>query len=168
MTTGPMDSSISKACAEYEARLEDYLAGEAGGAETTRVAEHLKSCAGCRAAFEQAAASTRFLRVAAPLLDRAVDPDPGFARQVMARIRTQASQREQRSIWRPVAAFAWRFAMSATVAVALLIAYASKHPGQTSSDIAQMHSADLFSDPVGPPASRDDVLRMVAEDNNGK
>jgi predicted anti-sigma-YlaC factor YlaD len=163
-----MDNSTSKACAEYEARLEDYLAGDAGEAEANRVAEHLKSCDGCRAAFDQAAASTRILRVVAPLMDRAVDPGPGFAREVMARIRTQASQREQRSIWQPVAAFAWRFAMSATLALALLVAYASKRPGQTSSDLAQVRSGDLFSDPAGPPASRDDVLRMVADTDHGK
>jgi len=167
----PRDNVNTKACGEYEARLEDYVAGESGGAAANEVVVHLKSCAGCRAAFDAAAASTRFLRVATPLMDRAVDPGPGFARLVMARIRTEANQRAQKSIWRPVVTFAWRFAMSATVALALLIAYASQQPGQTTNDLAQMRSGDLMSDPsdpVGPPTSRDDVLRMVADTDHGK
>ena len=167
MTTEPMDNSTVKACAEYEVSLEDYLAGELGGAEARRVAEHVKSCHGCRAALDQAAASTRFLRTAMPLMDRAVDPGPGFAHLVMARIRTESILRDQKSIWRPVAMFAWRFAMSASLALALLIAYASRRPDQTSSDVAQVRSGDLFSDPAGPPASRDDVLRIMAETNHG-
>lgn len=167
----PMDNVNTKACEEYEARLEDYVAGEAGGAAVNEVVVHLKSCESCRSAFEAAAASTRFLRVATPLVDRAIDPGPRFARVVMARIRTEASQRAQKSIWRPVATFAWRFAMSATLALALLMAYASGQPGQTTSDLAQMRSGDLMSDPSdspGPPASRDDVLRMVADTDHGK
>jgi anti-sigma factor RsiW len=163
----PKGNSTTKACAEYEARLEDYLAGELGGADASQVAEHVNSCDGCRAALGEAAASTRFLRLVVPLLDHGVDPGPGFSRSVMSRIRTQASQREQKSIWRPVATFAWRFAMSASLALALLLAYASKQPGQTSSDVAQMRSGDLLSDPAGPPASRDDVLRMVADTDHG-
>jgi hypothetical protein len=51
--------------------------------------------------------------------------------------------------------------------LALLIAYASKQPAQTDSDLAQMRSGELFSDPAGPPASRDDVLRMVADTDHG-
>lgn len=164
----PMDNVDSRACAEYEARLEDYVAGDAGGAVASDVAAHLRSCEGCRAAFDAATASTRFLRMATPLMDRAEDPGPGFARLVMARIRTETVQRAQKSIWRPVVAFGWRFAMTATVAVALLIAYASRRPEQVTSDVAQMHSGDLLSDPAAPPASRDDVLRMVAYTNNGK
>jgi len=171
MKMEPMDNVNTKACAEYEARLEDYVAGEAGGVAANEVAVHLKSCEGCRGAFEAAAAGTRFLRVASPLVDRAVDPGPGFARLVMARIRTEANQRAQKSIWQSVATFAWRFAMSATVALALLMAYASRQPVQTTTDLAQMRPGDLLSDPsdpVGPPASRDDVLRMVADTDHGK
>jgi predicted anti-sigma-YlaC factor YlaD len=164
----PMDNMTTKACAEYEARLEDYVAGDAGVAVASEIAVHLKSCEGCRSAFEAAAASTRFLRVAMPLMDRAADPGPGFPRLVMARIRTEAVS-AQKSIWRPVATFAWRFAMSATVALALLIAYASKRPAdQVGTDVAQMRSGDLLYDPAAPPASRDDVLRMVADTDYGK
>ena len=167
----PMDNVNSRACAEYEARLEDYVAGDAGGAVAGDVAAHLKSCEGCRVAFDAATASTRFLRMATPLMDRAEDPGPGFARLVMARIRTEAVQRAQKSIWRPVVTFAWRFAMTATVALALLVAYASRRPEQVTSNVAQMRSGDLLSDPsdpVGPPTSGDDVLRMVANTDHGK
>jgi hypothetical protein len=171
MKMEPMDNVNTKACAEYEARLEDYVAGDAGGAVASDVAAHLKSCEGCRAAFDAATASTRFLRMATPLMDRAEDPGPGFARLVMARIRTEAVQRAQKSIWRPVVTFAWRFAMTATVALALLVAYASQRSDQTASNMAQMRSGDLLSDPsdpLGPPTSRDDVLRMVAYTDHGK
>jgi hypothetical protein len=109
--------------------------------------------------------------MATPLMDRAEDPGPGFARLVMARIRTEAVQRAQKSIWRPVVTFAWRFAMTATVALALLVAYASQRSDQTASNMAQMRSGDLLSDPsdpLGPPTSRDDVLRMVAYTDHGK
>jgi predicted anti-sigma-YlaC factor YlaD len=162
-----MDSVNRKACVEYEARLEDCVTGEASGAVASEVALHLKSCEGCRRAFDAATASTRFLRIATPLVERAMDPGPGFARLVMARIRTEANERAQKSISAPVATFAWRFAMTATVAVALLMAYASRRPEQVSPDVAQMHPGDLLSDPAAP-ASRDDVLRMVVYTDNGK
>jgi len=160
----PKNTLPSETCSEYEALLEDYLAGDLAGPQANRVAEHLKSCAGCRDAFDSAAASTRFLRRSAPLLERAADPGPGFVRLVMAQIR---AQREHQNIGQPVAAFAWRFAMSASLALALLIAYASQQGGQTNSDLAQLRSGDLFPDPA-TPATQGDVLRMVADTNHGK
>src|SRR5271156_4139595 len=95
------------ACTQYEAALEDHFQGALHGPEAAMLAEHLQSCAGCRAALEEAAVSARLLAIAEP----SPDPGAGFSRIVMARIRQQ-QQSEGKSIWRPVVSVAWRFAAS--------------------------------------------------------
>src|SRR5208282_1811314 len=97
------------ACTQCEAMLEDQLQGTLRGPEAAMLAEHLVSCAGCRAALDDAAVSARLLAIAEP----AVDPGAGFSRIVMARIRQELQTSERKSIWRPVVSVAWRFAASA-------------------------------------------------------
>ena len=83
---GPMSMNTeyrTTACSQYEAALEDHLHGDLGGPEATELAEHLKTCCGCRTALEEAVFSARLLRIAEP----AADPGPGFSHMVMARIR---------------------------------------------------------------------------------
>src|SRR5271156_6196036 len=97
------------ACTQYEAMLEDHLQGVLRGPEAAMLAGHLQSCVGCRAALEDAAASTRLLAIAEP----SPDPGAGFSRIVMARIRQELRTSEGKSIWRPFVSVAWRFAATA-------------------------------------------------------
>ncbi len=161
----------NRACSEYEAKLEDYLSGQLSGADANEVAEHLKTCGACRAAFEEARASVAFLRLAEP----SPHPDPGFARIVMARIRTEAeSTRETRGLWQPFVALAWRFAATATLCLAAMVTYGvvASHQRVTRPSTASVQTPemrDLFTtDADRVPLNPDDVLIMVAEDNHGK
>jgi anti-sigma factor RsiW len=157
-------------CPEFEALLEDHLTGDLSGADAKKLAEHLESCAACSAALEHVAPSVDLLRTAAP----SPDPGPGFARIVMARIRAEMSKRgEQKSIWQPFVAFAWRFAATATLALALLVTFdAVRHMRYVRETnvayVSPTETHDLFPDPVSPPANRDEVLMMVADTNHGK
>jgi|ERR1700675_1847291 len=170
MDTDPKYEAVNLACTQYEPLLEDYLAGQLDGAGAKSVAEHARSCAACRSALDEAEAGSRFLRMAVPLLDRADDPGPAFSRIVMARIRAEAGRREEKSIWQPFVSFGWRFAMSASLALALLIAYATaSQPSNQNFALAQRaETRDLFSDPSITPSTRGEVLIMVAEDKNAK
>jgi Putative zinc-finger len=155
------------ACPEFEAQLEDHLEGSLRASEVAILSEHLQSCPGCRAAFEDAAVSSRLLAIAEP----APDPGPGFSRLVMARIRQELHANEGRSIWRPFVSVAWRFAATASFALVLLVSFELGRHSQWQSDqfiVAENRVPELVPDQTSLPASRDDVLRMMAETNNGK
>jgi len=158
----------SSACPEFEALLEDHLSGDLGGPEAARLSEHLKACVGCRAAFQSAAPSTRLFAVAEPT----PDPGPGFARLVMARIRTeQETAAAPKSIWQPFIVLAWRFAATAALAVIVLLAYDASSHRQAQEEMAVLladRPHDLISDASGPPRTRDETLLMMAESNHGK
>ena len=114
----------SAACSEYEAALEDHLSGDLGGPEAAALSEHLKTCRGCRAAVDEAALSTRLLRVAEP----AADPGPGFSHLVMARVRAELHLNEGKSVWQSFVSVAWRFAATAAFALVLLVTFGvSRH-----------------------------------------
>ena len=158
----------SRACSAYEAKLEDYLSGQLSGAHASEIVEHLKTCAACSAALEDARASLRLLAVAEP----SPNPDPGFARVVMARIRTELDASREKGLWQPFVFLAWRFAATATLALVLMVTYGvvASHqrlaPNATSVQSAEVR--DLFTtDTDRVPANRDDVLIMVAEDIHG-
>jgi predicted anti-sigma-YlaC factor YlaD len=159
----------TSACPDYEALLEDSISGEIGGADAIRLSEHLKSCAGCREAREHVALAPRLLHLA----EATADPGPGFSRDVMARIRTDRDVRSERGFWQPLVSMGWRFAATATLALALLVAYDSTfHVEQTAQQAPTLEAAripDMFSpDPARVPSSRDEVLMMVAEDEHAK
>ncbi|MGH9746383.1 MAG: zf-HC2 domain-containing protein [Candidatus Acidiferrales bacterium] len=158
----------SSACSEYEALLEDSVSGEIGGEDAARLTQHLRDCAGCRAALEAVAPSSRLLRMGEPV----ADPGPAFARIVMARIRADKDVRAERGFWQPLISTAWRFAATATLALAVLIAYDSTAHNQPEAKVASIGGAqpqDIFSpDPTLMPASRDEVMMMVAENEHGK
>ncbi len=159
-----------RACPEFEALLEDQLTGDLSGAEAKKLEEHLKNCAGCSAALEKAAPSVQLLRTVQP----SPDLGPGFSRVVMARIREEMSRRgEQRSLWQPFISLAWRFAATATLALALLVTFDAvlhaRYERQPNLAYAPAtETRDLFPDPATPPANRDEVLMMVADTNHGK
>lgn len=164
---------IERACAEYEMLLEDYLAGGLGDADAQRTTAHLKTCAACRAALDEAASSARLVKMAGILAGAAVEPGPGFSRVVMARIRSaeQHSAREA-GLWRPFVSLAWRFAATAALALAFLVTYSTVRHGQAGGNntvAIETETHDLFSpDPAQQPASRDDVLMMVVGNEHGK
>ena len=160
----------SSACPDFEPLLEDSVSGEIGGADAIRLSEHLKSCAGCREAREHVALTPRLLHLA----EATADPGPGFSRNVMARIRTDRDVRSERGFWQPLVAMGWRFAATATLALAVLVAYDStfhveQRARQTATLEASSRVPDMFSpDPARVPSSRDEVLMMVADDEHAK
>jgi hypothetical protein len=170
MDTDPKFEAVNLACTQYEPLLEDSLDGQLDAARAKSVTEHARSCAACRSALDEAEAASRFLRVAGPLLDRADDPGPAFSRIVMARIRAEAGRSEEKSIWQPFVSFGWRFAISASLALALLIGYATtSQPSNQKFALAQRTEArDLFSDPSTNPITRGEVLLVVAENKNAR
>src|ERR1700685_2042759 len=166
----PMEARFNQAaCSEFEALLEDHLTGELSGADAKKLAEHLESCAACSTALEHAAPSVELLRSVPP----SPDPGPGFSRVVMARIRAEMSRRgEQKSIWQPFISLAWRFAATATLALAVLVTFdAVRHNQTDQSNLAFARATqpkELFPDPGRVPTSRDEVLMMVADTNHGQ
>jgi anti-sigma factor RsiW len=163
--------SSSAACPAYEAVLEDYLNGELSVAEANSAEEHWKTCAACRTALEQAAASMRLLRAAGP----SADPGSGFARVVMARIRTAEQERaaERTVFWQPFVSWGWKFAATATLVLVGLVTYDAGwgHTSQPTADEVRataMHDIFGFApEPGQTPADRDEVLMMVAETSHG-
>jgi Putative zinc-finger len=158
----------NSACSDYETLLEDSISGELGGADAARLSQHLKGCAGCREALEFVSLSPRLLHLG----ERTADVGPGFARDVMARMRVDKDVRAEKGFWQPLVSLSWRFAATATLALAVLVAYDSTSHNQPDPAVASMsasQSQDIFSpDPTRMPASRDEVMMMVAENKHGK
>lgn len=158
----------SPACPDFEALLEDHLAGELGGPDAAKLSEHLKTCAGCHAALDLATASARLLAVAEPTPDLG----PGFAHLVMARIRSEQGRATgEKTFWHPFVSVAWRFAAAASLAIVALLTYDTTLHPSSQQNIAQLRGTqphDLVSDAGTPPESRDDILMMMAESNHGK
>lgn len=155
------------ACPRYEAALEDHLQGVLRGPDAVMLAEHLQSCAGCRAALEDAAVSARLLAIAEP----APDPGAGFSRIVMARIRQELQTNEGKSIWRPVVSVAWRFAATAAFALLMLVSFDLGRQSQLQSDqsiIAENRVPEIAPDRPSLPANRDEVILMMADTSHGK
>jgi anti-sigma factor RsiW len=161
--------SQGRACPDYEAKLEDSLSGELSGAEKRDVAEHVKSCASCRAAMADAEMSSRLLR----LMEASADPGPAFSRIVMARIRSEQEGARQRGFWQPFVSLAWRFAATAALALVVMVTYdvtsheTATEPNEVVAQSTPIH--DLFpADADRVSANRDDVLLMTAETEHGK
>ena len=163
------DTGAKKACPEYELLLEDYLNGDLQGAEAQRAAAHIASCALCADAWQGAVMSAALFRAAAS----SPDPGPAFSRTVMARIRAADEERgsERGSFWQPFVSFGWRFALTAGLALGLLLTYDagwSKRPQPNTPSARPIVVRDLFlPDPVSTPANGDEALMMVAESNHG-
>ena len=158
----------NRGCAQYEALLEDYLQGALGAAEVRSAEQHLRTCAPCREAFDEASAGARLLRLAGP----SAGPGPAFARTVMARIRAAEDRIAQRTgVWQPLVKFGWRFAATATVVLGVLVSYDAgwlRHTQRNVADARLTNVSDIFApDPAKLPASRDEVLMMEAETTHG-
>ena len=162
--------SQGRACPDFEARLEDFLSGRLSGADKREVADHIQSCASCKAAMDDAQMSLRLLR----LMEAAPDPGPAFSRIVMARIRTEEVARQSRGFWQPFVSLAWRFAATAALAFVVMVTYdvASHRPSavDTNGPVAeQSQIRDMFTtDANAVPANRDDMFMLASETENGK
>ena len=156
----------SSACPEYEALLEDSISGEIGGADGTRLSEHLKSCSGCREAREHVALTPRLLHLA----EGTADPGTGFSRDVMARIRTDRDVRSERGFWQPLVSMSWRFAATATLALAFLVAYdTTSHVQQAGS--ADAHARSIVQNPryvFSRSSARSQQSRRSSDDDGGR
>jgi anti-sigma factor RsiW len=153
-------------CEQYESLLEDSVEGQLEGPEAQALAAHVNTCANCRAALDEARSSSRLLSLG----EATPDPGPAFTHQVMARIRTEA-QSEDRSLWRLMAAFARPFAVSATLALGIMLAYSAYWAPNQLTDTVTVQQSDtheLLSDPGAVPATADDTLMMVVETDHGK
>jgi anti-sigma factor RsiW len=164
-----MQAEFNKpACLEFEALLEDHVTGDLSNADAEKLADHLESCVACTSALENAAPSVDLLRTLSP----AADPGPGFSRMMMARVRQELSRlNEQKSIWQPFISVAWRFAATATLALAVLVTFDAVRHNAAPTEMASMRatqSRELFPDPGRLPANRDEVLMMVADTNHGQ
>jgi anti-sigma-K factor RskA len=163
------DTNVKAACAKYEPVLEDYLEGVLDQAEAEAARQHLQVCAGCAAAFEQAAGSVKLLRIAEP----SGAPGAAFARTVMARIHSAEQERtaERAGFWQPVVALGWRFAATATLAVGVLLScdIGWSHYARLNVPSVRSIEGNLFApEPARVPATGDEVLMMVAETSHGK
>jgi predicted anti-sigma-YlaC factor YlaD len=159
------------ACLQFEALLEDYLDSSLNSADAKRAEDHMKGCEMCRQAFESAQLSARVLRAAVPAQ---VAADAGFARMVMARIRAAESEMtaERAGFWQSLVTLGWRFAATAALALVVLVAYDAgigRHAQPNQLAIRPIQATDFLfaSDPAQPPANRDEVLIMVAENGHG-
>jgi anti-sigma factor RsiW len=111
----------SQDCKKLEPLLDDYLHGELPRATAEQLASHLEACANCREALDDLHISARLVGAA---FEPVSEPDPGFARMVMARINTAEQWLQgQRAFWRPFEAVAWRLAFSSALILAFLFAY---------------------------------------------
>lgn len=164
-----MQAEFNKpACLEFEALLEDHLTGELSNADAAKLADHLENCVACTSALEKAAPSVDLLHTLSP----APDPGPGFSRTMMARIRQELSNlNDQKSVWQPFISLAWRFAATATLALAVLVTFDAVRHSNAPSEVASMRVTqpqEIFPDPGRLPANRDEVLMMVADTNHGQ
>ncbi len=157
------------ACRNYETLLESYLDGELSSGEAEAVSKHMAACGACREAVEVARASARLLRASG---EPAGDPGAAFTARVMAAVRAQEEKEEAgRGFWGPVEELSSRLALSAALALALLVGYgltpyASGSPEATSA--RQSTAPDIFPELAHQPMNRDEVLMTIAETNHGK
>jgi len=165
MTT---DAESRSGCQAYEVLLEDYLNAELSAEDAKLAADHLADCAACRAAVKRANASTRLLRAAEP----SPDPGPAFARMVMARIRSAENEKaaSRANFWQPFVSLGWRFAATATFALAALVTYNAGWLHRSQPNVAlQRPTVDIFApEPARAPATGGEVLMMVADTGHEK
>ena len=159
----------TSACREYEAALEDYVNGEFADSETAKLKEHLKACSGCTEALAEAQVAARLLRAGEPT----ADPGPGFARVTMARIRGEMETLEEKSIWRPFVALAWKLSATAALALVLLVTFdVQQRNNRLDQDelaiMAANEAPELLSDEGRQPSNRDEMLILMAEEGHGK
>jgi predicted anti-sigma-YlaC factor YlaD len=166
-----MDEQNEKsACREFEALLEDSLAGQLEGPAGERLSLHLSSCDACRKALQAAGAGGRLIQFARQPVE---EPGTVFTRRVMAAIREEEARRSLAwNFWRPVEVLALRLSLTAGLALALLLGYGmmySRISAPADVEIAsQPGNHDLFPEPMQRPITHDEVLMNIADQSHGK
>lgn len=153
-------------CEVFEALLEDSVEGALSSEEAKKLEQHLSGCAGCREALEEARLSRRLLQQG----EAAAEASPGFARTVMARIR-EAEARSESGIMPALVAFASRLAITATLALGVMVAYTRVAPPAQNPEMATMTAEEhsgLFSDPVQQAHSIDGFFGPSTSASHGK
>lgn len=155
-------------CKKFEPLFDDYLRGGIPRSSAELLDSHLESCANCREALDDLRISARLVREA---FEPALDPGPGFARTVMARINTAEQWiQEQASFWRPIEALSLRLVFSAALALIFLFAYGLRvrntpvtaPPGASAIFVQQPETFQPAS--FSPsPSNNDEVLMAIAE-----
>jgi hypothetical protein len=164
-----MEWDMKKAkCEGFEALLEDAVERVLSSEDAERLALHLRGCASCREALEEGRASKRLLQWGEP----AAKASAGFARAVMARVReAQSRAGHEAGLMQALVTFASRLAITATLALGVLVAYTAVAPPTETRQLATMSAEDrsgLFTDPAQQVATRDGFLRTVVETSYGQ
>lgn len=163
---------INGSCMKYEAALEDYLDGNVDWAASRAISEHLKICARCNVALEDALQANDWLRSS----PRTADPGPAFTRNVMASVRFEqyAAQEERAKFWEPVISLAWKLATTAALVLVMMLTYASRNSNSPVDDVASVSiQSDDLSDLFAPghssvPDTRWELFIAPAEAENGR
>lgn len=166
-----MDGQNEKSsCREFEALLEDSLAGKLEGPAGERLSVHLSSCDACCKALEAAGVGGRLVRFAR---QPGEDPGAGFTRRVMVAIRDEEARRSLAwNFWRPIEVLALRLSLTAALALAFLLGYGLTHSRFSAPVDVEMASQpgshELFPDPIQRPITHDEVLMNIADQSHGK
>jgi anti-sigma factor RsiW len=153
-----MKNKKNKTCAGYEPLLQDYLDGELRGANREAVEVHLRECRACAHALAVARRGSALLSLANVGVD---DPGPFFTHRVMAAVRAMSTDSEL-SFWRPLGFLAMRAAWTASIALAVVVAYGAVTTHQAPMQAALMHKTDVrslesrepFADPFADPGAQ--------------
>jgi predicted anti-sigma-YlaC factor YlaD len=166
MWQGKDRRDVTQACKEYEARLEDLLSRREDAAADAELEAHLKRCAACREALEDA-------RLASELLHAGLRPAPelsgAFATRVMAGVRAEEFKRQQ--FWRPLEVLASRLALTAVTALLVLSVYVYEFAAPVHREpvtTSQSPVAEGLPAAVRQPADKDEILLSLAEGNHGR
>jgi predicted anti-sigma-YlaC factor YlaD len=150
--------------------MEDYLGARPEAFESDAdLAAHLRKCARCREAFAAA-------QLSGPLFfaetEAEVRPSEEFVTRVMASIREERARLLAPGIvWRPLEAFASRFALvAAVVLLALSVFLGEFAPALRQPDtggVTGIVAAGDWPEPPAQPATQDEVLMSLAEAESG-
>ena len=162
----------NKTCAGYEPLLQDYLDGEVRGANLEIVEVHLRECRACAHAVAVARQGSALLSLASVAVE---DPGPFFTHRVMAAVRAMSSDSEL-SFWRPLGFLAMRAAWTASIALAVVVAYGAVTTHQAPLQAELVHKTDVrsvelreaFADPFADPGAqtiRRDDFDVVSDTN---
>jgi len=183
----------NKACAQNEARLEDYLGrlreGVALAADTELIA-HLDGCAGCRGALEDARQSSALLLQGRPPLPASLTEDPYFASRVSAHIRAldgmrgDAARVRNADFWPTLEVLSLRFAGVALSAAMILGAWAAwqDQPARTAEtrrrsaitaagaagEQRRVEARVLFPEMKRPPDNAGEAMLVFASSETGR
>jgi predicted anti-sigma-YlaC factor YlaD len=149
-------------CPEYQPDLEDVLRdGEARVEPGSRLEIHLRGCAGCRDALNNALGASKLMRHARY---PEIAASPAFVARVMASIR-EATQAAPATIWRPLELLASRMAVVAAVVLLLLSVYLREiTPARSTAQVnAPAEVGAILPEPPAQPANADEVLMSLAD-----